>query len=306
MKNCPNIRILGKPSPGHHASSSPAAGVAVSRRGRRAVCCALLGALIALLPPPAAAATDAKVLRLATTTSTENSGLLAHLLPTFEKRSGYRVHVIAVGTGKALKLGEQGDVDIVMVHARKAEQAFIAAGHGRDRREIMYNDFVVIGPPDDPAGIATVNSAAEAFGQIAKSEQRFVSRGDDSGTHKRELYIWHLSGRTPGGRWYVEAGQGMGKVIQMAAELDAYTLTDRGTWISFEDKVPLKLLFERDPPLVNTYGVIAVDPLRHPHVDYAGATALIEWLSSDEGQLLINDYKLRGKQLFYPLIKTDL
>jgi len=257
---------------------------------------------VAILLAGAGAAQSAQPLRLATTTSTENSGLLGYLLPAFEKHSGMLVHVIAVGTGKALRIARAGDVDVIMVHARPAEQRFVAEGHGVYRREFMYNDFVVVGPGDDPAGIAGTDSVAKALQRIAASGSRFVSRGDDSGTHKKELALWDIAGVNPGTDWYVESGLGMGKVLQMASELDAYTLTDRGTWLAYRGRLELALLLQGDPPLFNPYGVIAVNPERHPHVNYAGATALIDWLASTQGQEMIARYSVEGQVLFHPLL----
>lgn len=302
MKNCPNIRILSKPQAGHHALSSPAAGVPAPRRGRRMACCALLGALIALLPPPpTAAATDAKVLRLATTTSTENSGLLNTLLPEFQRDTGYTVHVVAVGTGKALRMARDGDADVVLVHARAAEDQFVAAGYGINRRDVMYNDFVLVGPPSDPANINEAGDVSESLRRISKSQHLFVSRGDDSGTHKRELMLWKRAGLKPAGSWYREAGQGMGKVLQIASELDAYALTDRGTWLAYQGKLHLSLLFQDDPPLHNPYGIIAVNPKRYPDTNAAGASSLIDWITSPKAQRMINEFEVDGQRLFIPL-----
>ncbi len=247
-------------------------------------------------------AESAQPLRLATTTSTENSGLLGYLLPVFEKHSGMSVHVIAVGTGKALRIARAGDVDVVMVHARPAEQRFVANGHGVDRREFMYNDFVVVGPGNDPAGVGKTKHVEKALQRIAASGSRFVSRGDDSGTHKKELALWRMTGVEADGDWYVESGMGMGKVLQMASELDAYTMTDRGTWLAYRGNLELVLLLQGDPPLFNPYGVIAVNPERHAHVNYAGAAALIDWLTSAQGQKLIASYRVDGQALFHPLL----
>jgi len=258
--------------------------------------------MAAVLLIASGAAQSAQPLRLATTTSTENSGLLGYLLPAFEKRSGVAVHVIAVGTGKALRIAQAGDVDVVMVHARPAEERFVAAGYGVDRREIMYNDFIVVGPGGDPGDVAGTASVAEALRKIAGSASRFVSRGDDSGTHKKELDLWDMVGQKPGGDWYVESGLGMGKVLQMASELDAYTMTDRGTWLAYRGHLELALLLQGDPPLFNPYGVIAVNPERHPHVKIAGATAFIDWLASAQGQKMIGDYRVDGQVLFHPMI----
>ena len=257
---------------------------------------------LAILLACPGSADSREALRLATTTSTENSGLLSYLLPAFKKRSGMSVHVIAVGTGKALRIARAGDVDVVMVHARPAEQRFVASGHGVDRREFMYNDFVVVGPMNDPAGIAQTDKVEQALQRIAASSSRFVSRGDESGTHKKERALWQETGIEPGGDWYVESGLGMGKVLQMASELEAYTMTDRGTWIAYRGNLELTLLLQGDPPLFNPYGIIAVNPGQHPDVNYAGATALIDWLVSPEGQKMIAGYSVDGQALFHPLL----
>ena len=261
-----------------------------------------LVATVTILLTCPGSAYSAQSLRLATTTSTENSGLLRYLLPVFEKHSGMSVHVIAVGTGKALRIARAGDVDVVMVHARPAEQRFVTDGHGVDRREFMYNDFVIVGPGTDPAGVGKTDSVAKALHNIASSGSRFVSRGDDSGTHKKELTLWQMTGRKPTGDWYLESGMGMGKVLQMASELDAYTMTDRGTWLAYRGHLELALLLQGDPPLFNPYGIIAVNPARHPDVNYVGATVLIKWLASPEGQKMIARYRVDGQSLFHPLL----
>jgi tungstate transport system substrate-binding protein len=236
-------------------------------------------------------------LRLATTTSTENSGLLAELLPPFEEASDCKVDVIAVGTGKAIKLGETGDVDVILVHARSKEDKFVADGYGVDRRDVMYNDFVILGPASDPAGIASAKNAAEAMSKIAATQATFVSRGDDSGTHTREKQLWQASGVTPGGSWYLEAGRGMGEVIIMATEREGYTLSDRGTYIG--DKTNLKILVEGDDRLFNPYGVIMVNPEKHPHVKQALAEAFLDYLTSAQARALITGFRKGGQQLFY-------
>lgn len=238
--------------------------------------------------------------RLATTTSTDNSGLLKALLPPFEQSAGYKVHVIAVGTGKALRLGQNGDVDVVMVHAPAAEQRFVDAGHGVNRRGFMYNDFVIVGPKNDPAGVGGMRDAGAALKRIAGQQVPFVSRGDDSGTHKKELALWAAAGVKPQGSWYRAAGQGMGKVLQMATELQAYTLADRGTWLAMQGKLTLDVLVEGDERLANPYGVIAVNPNRYPDINYKGAMALIAWVTSPEGQAIIRDFKVHGQALFIP------
>ncbi len=239
-------------------------------------------------------------LRLATTTSTENSGLLAVLLPPFEAKTGLKVDVIAVGTGQALKLGEGGDVDVVLVHARALEDKFVADGYGVNRRDVMHNDFIIIGPPSDPAGVRGMGDAAAALKRIADKQAIFVSRGDNSGTHVKEQSLWKEAGLTPSSRWYREAGQGMGPVITMSNDLQGYTLADRGTYLSMKDKVRLSILVEGDPRLFNPYGIIAVNPERFPHVNYLAAMRLIAWMTSAEGQKIIAEFKVGGEVLFFP------
>jgi tungstate transport system substrate-binding protein len=255
--------------------------------------------LVALLASVPAIAGDV-ALRLATTTSTANTGLMDYLLPLFTRATGLEVHLIAVGTGKALRLGQEGDVDIVLVHARAAEDKFVADGHGVDRTDVMYNDFIIAGPKSDPAGAGKSNTVAEVLQRIHQSELPFISRGDDSGTHKRELALWKSAARTPGGSWYREIGQGMGKTLQVANELDGYTMTDRGTWLAYESKLEIELLFEDDPSLFNPYGIIAVNPARHPDVDYDGASKLIQWMTSPAAQKMIGEFRIKGQQLFVP------
>jgi tungstate transport system substrate-binding protein len=240
-------------------------------------------------------------LRLATTTSTDDSGLLPVLNPPFEKLTGITVDVIAVGTGKALKLGENGDVDVVMVHDRAAEDKFMAAGFGVNRRDVMHNDFVIVGPAEDPARIAGVKAAKDAFAKIAAAGAPFVSRGDKSGTNTKELDIWAAASLKPKGAWYKEAGQGMGTVLTMSNDLKAYTLSDRGTWIALQDKLPgLRILFEGEAALFNPYGVMAVNPEKHPEVNYMAAMQYIAWVTSAQGQKVIREYTMKGQQLFTP------
>ena len=246
-----------------------------------------------------------EVVRLATTTSTDNSGLLSYLLPEFEKSSGFKVHVIAVGTGKALRMGQDGDVDVVLVHAPEAEQRFVASGYGEKRHPVMYNDFIIVGPRNDPAAIKQATTTTEAFKRLAESRQKFISRGDDSGTHKKEMGIWQQLSMTPRGNWYREAGQGMGKVLQIAGEMDAYSLTDRGTWLAYQNKSPLRIVHEGDTSLHNPYGIIAVNQEMHSHTNYQGASALISWMTSAVGQKLIGAYRLHGAQLFTPSAKAQ-
>ena len=238
-------------------------------------------------------------LRLATTTSTESSGLLAVLLPPFELANACRVDVIAVGTGKAIKLGETGDVDVIMVHARSKEDKFVANGYGVDRRDLMYNDFIVLGPDSDPAGIKGTSDVAAAMSKIAAAKATFVSRGDDSGTHSREKQLWKAAGVSPTGAWYLEAGRGMGEVIIMAGERQGYALSDRGTYLALKEKTPLHIVVEGDKRMFNPYGVIMVNPQQHPHVKVALAKRFLDYLTSGPTQTLISSYRRGGEQLFY-------
>jgi len=241
-------------------------------------------------------------LRLATTTSTYNSGLLDQLLPPFEAREGIQVQVLSVGTGQALALGESGDVDIVLVHARQREDDFISRGFGVQRRDVMWNDFVILGPPGDPSGIDGEQDAAAALAAIAARGDTFVSRADDSGTHIRELQLWSAAGLDPHEmRGYLEAGQGMGNCLTIADEKLAYLLADRGTFLAFSGHIDLKGLVAGDPRLRNRYGIILVNPERHPHVAVGPAGRLADYLTSAEGQARIAAFKVNGEQLFHPL-----
>ncbi len=255
-------------------------------------------ALCAVLIPLSA---QSARLKMATTTSTLDSGLLSVLNPPFEKLTGLTVDVIAVGSGKAIKLGENGDVDVVFVHDRKLEDKFIAQGYGVNRRDVMHNDFVVVGPLSDPARISGSAAAADAFSRISASGSTFISRGDASGTNAKELDIWDKAGRKPAGSWYKDAGQGMGEVLVMANSIGAYTLSDRGTWLAMKGKLPaLKILCEGDSALFNPYGVIAVNPQKHPDVNYMAAMQYIAWVTSVQGQRVIRDYTVDGQALFTP------
>ncbi|MFZ3288574.1 MAG: substrate-binding domain-containing protein [Telluria sp.] len=247
-------------------------------------------------------ATAQQVIRLSTTTSTENSGLLAWLLPAFEAKTDTRIHVISVGTGKALELAKNGDVDVTLVHARAAEDKFVADGYGIDRRDVMYNDFVVAGPESDPAAIKGSKDVLAAFRKIAGSGAKFISRGDNSGTDLMEKNYWKLAGTQPDASHYVSAGLGMGEVLNMAAELRAYTLTDRATYSAYKAKTGLAIVVEGDPKMFNPYGIIAVNPARHPGVNYKGARLLIDWITSPEGQKRIASFKPGGQQLFFPSV----
>ncbi len=240
------------------------------------------------------------ILRLATTTSTENSGLLSVLHPIFEEYFNCQLHVLAVGTGKALKLAENGDVDIVLVHAPNAELTFINEGFGINRSPVMHNDFVLIGPQQDAAQVKNAKTIIHALHNIAATQSQFISRGDDSGTHKKEKSLWQTADINPAGAWYVQSGQGMGAVLKMANEIQAYTLTDRGTYLAFRSKLDLTILFENEPPLHNPYHVMVVNPARQPHVQYELAQHYIDFITGNEGQNIIAAFKMAGQNLFYP------
>ena len=239
-------------------------------------------------------------LRMSTTTSTENSGLLAVLNPVFEEKYQVKLDVIAVGTGKALKIGSQGDVDVVFVHAPAAELAYVASGDFIDRAAGMHNDFVIVGPASDPAAIASATTASQALQKIAQAEAGFISRGDDSGTHKKEKLLWKAAKISPSGAWYAEAGQGMGTVLTIANEKQAYALSDRGTQIAMAGKLSLKVLFGGDKALFNPYHVMAVNSAKHAGVNYDLASKYINFVTSAEGQAIIAGFKKGGQQLFYP------
>ena len=239
-------------------------------------------------------------LRLATTTSTENSGLLDWLLPPFEEQENVRVERVAVGTGQALELGRRGDADVLLVHARSREDEFVAKGHGTERRDVMWNDFLIAGPSDDPAGVRGMTNAAAALQAIGKIRALFVSRADDSGTHTKERRLWEAGGGRPAWDDYLEAGQGMGPCLTIADEKRAYVLADRGTFLAYGRKLDLEVLVEGDLELRNPYGVIPVSPERHPHVNARDARKLIDYLLSDAGQARIASFRKEGKVLFHP------
>ena len=241
-----------------------------------------------------------QVVRLSTTTSTENSGLLAFLLPAFEAKTNSKVHVIAVGSGKALELSKNGDVDVTLVHARSAEDKFVAEGWGVERRDVMYNDFIVVGPGADPAGIGGGKDVLAAFRKLAAAPVKFVSRGDASGTDIMEKSYWTQAGAQPPAPRYVSAGLGMGEVLNMAAEMQAYTLSDRATYGAYRAKTGLAIMVEGDRRMFNPYGIIATNPARHHGVNYQGARQLIEWITSAEGQARIAQFRPAGQQLFFP------
>ncbi len=257
--------------------------------------------LAAALAVPAAA--QEKSIVVASTTSTENSGLFGDILPKFEAASGIKVKVVAVGTGQAIKLAQNGDADVLFVHHRPSEEKFVAQGYGVKRFDVMYNDFVVVGPKADPAKIMGMRDAPAAFAKIAAAGAVFASRGDDSGTHKKELGLWQVAGvdvKAASGQWYRETGSGMGATLNTAAGLGAYALADRGTWISFANKADMEIVVEGDERLFNPYGVMLVNPEKHKHVKAAEGQAFIDWLVSPAGQQAIADFKLGGLQLFFP------
>jgi tungstate transport system substrate-binding protein len=264
----------------------------------------LVGLTVLAVVLAAASAGAETRIRCASTTSTQNSGLFDYLLPIFGKKIGIQVDVVAVGTGAAIEIGKRGDADVVMVHAKEQELKAVQEGAFVNRHDLMYNDFVIIGPPDDPLKVKGMKSAVEAFKKIAAQGALFVSRGDKSGTHAKELAIWKTAGLDPNGqKWYLEVGQGMEKTQRIANEKRAYTLTDRGTWLATKDKdrLDLVMVLEGDPVLFNQYGVMAVNPEKHKQVKYKEAMVFIDWLISPEGQKVIGDFKDKhGNQLFIP------
>ena len=237
---------------------------------------------------------------LASTTSTENSGLFRHIIPIFRDETGIAVRVVAVGTGQAFMIARNGDADSLLVHDTGGEEQLVRDGFALERRNVMYNDYVLIGPRDDPAGVREAGTAAEAFRLIADTTAAFVSRGDDSGTHRAELRIWERAGLSPHAAWYRELGSGMGATLNTAAAMNAYVLADRGTWISFGNRRELEIVFEGDPELFNQYGTLLLSSERHPHLKHELAARWHEWLLSDAGQEAIASFRVNGKQLFFP------
>jgi tungstate transport system substrate-binding protein len=257
--------------------------------------------LIAFLLAGPAFAQD-RFITLSSTTSTQDSGLFGHVIPIFRAATGSDVHVVAVGTGQALAIGARGDADALLVHDRAGEDRFVAEGYGIDRRDVMYNDFVIVGPKPDPARIRGLKQAREAFARVAAAGAAFASRGDDSGTNRMELRIWKSAGIAPDSRtgWYRDLGQGMGPTLNIAAGLNAYVLTDRATWANFRNRQQLEILVEGDPELLNPYGSILVNPAKWPHVKAAEARTWHEWLTSRAGLAAISSYRINGEQLFFP------
>ncbi len=260
-------------------------------------------ALLALLALPGTARAQVP-LTIASTTSTEQSGLFGHLLPILRTQTGIAARVVALGTGQALDVARRGDADVVLVHDREMEERFVAEGFGTERRHVFFNDFVVIGPASDPARVAGLRDAAETFRRIAQARTPFISRGDRSGTHAAELRLWRLAGLDPvregRGAWYREVGQGMGPALNTAAAQNAYILADRATWLAFRNRQELRVLAEGDERLFNQYGVIAVNPARHPHVNAEAARRFVDWLASERGQAAVAAFRVNGEQLFFP------
>jgi tungstate transport system substrate-binding protein len=262
------------------------------------LCAALLVTVVGRL-----AVAEDKFIIVQSTTSTQNSGLFEHILPLFTKKTGIEVRVVAVGTGQALKNAENGDGDVVLVHSKPDEEKFVADGWGVNRYDVMYNDFIIVGPAADPAKIVGVKDPVQAFKQIAEARAPFASRADDSGTNKAELKLWQGAGtdaKASSGSWYLETGSGMGATLNTAVGKQAYALTDRGTWLSFVNKDDFKVLVEGNPKLFNQYGVILVNPQKHPNVKAKEGQAFIDWLIGSDGQAAIASYKIGGQQLFFP------
>ena len=251
-------------------------------------------------------AKDSPYILLQSTTSTKNSGLYAYILPVFKEKTGVDVRVVAVGTGQALKNARNGDADVLLVHAKSAEEEFVREGYGVERFDLMYNDYIIVGPDNDPGNVAEMGDVLSAMIRIADTESVFASRGDNSGTHIKELSLWELSGvpiNEVSGDWYRETGSGMGATLNTAVAMQAYTLTDRATWISFGNKQNFKVIIQDDPPMFNQYGVIIVNPEKHPHVKINLAKQFVDWVLSEEGQSLIASYRVSGQQLFFPNAK---
>ena len=270
---------------------------------RRAFLALAAAAILATIGPNARAAAENRFIIVQSTTSTQNSGLYDHILPMFTGKTGIEVRVVAVGTGQAIWNAANGDGDVLLVHSRFAEEKFVADGYGVARHDVMYNDFVIVGPPSDPAGVARMTDAVAALVKIAGAESAFASRGDDSGTHKAELGLWQEAGidvAAASGGWYRETGSGMGTTLNTGIGMGAYVMTDRATWISFGNKGAHRIVVEGDPRLFNQYGIILVNPERHPNVKAELGQQLVDWVLSGEGQIAIGSFKVDGQQLFFP------
>jgi tungstate transport system substrate-binding protein len=273
--------------------------MAIQQRRRFLLAGAALAAVVAASP----LAAEDKFITVASTTSTPNSGLFEYLLPRFEKETGIKVRVVAVGTGQALAIGRRGDADVLFVHDKVAEKKFVAEGYGVDRKEVMYNDFIVIGPKSDPAKVAGGHDVLKAFEKIKAAKAPFVSRADKSGTYAAELRYWKAAGidiKKEKGPWYKETGSGMGAALNTASGLNAYILSDRGTWLNFKNRGDLKIVVEGDKRLFNQYGIMLVNPAKHPHVKKTYGEVFVNWVASPVGQRAIADYKIKGEQLFFP------
>ena len=263
----------------------------------------LVTAFLVAFGPSAPASAHGEFIVVQSTTSTRNSGLFDHLLPMFREKTGIEVRVVAVGTGQAIRNAANGDGDVLLVHDRSAEERFVAEGHGVERADLMYNHFVIVGPPSDPAGVAGMIDAVAALARIAGAQAPFASRGDDSGTHRAELGLWKETGidvEAASGDWYLETGSGMGTTLNIATGLGAYVMTDRATWIAFANKGGHRIAVEGDPRLFNQYGIILVSPDRHPHVKADLGRRFVDWVLSAEGQAAIAAYRVEGRQLFFP------
>ncbi|HSR62890.1 MAG TPA: substrate-binding domain-containing protein [Gammaproteobacteria bacterium] len=258
---------------------------------------------VLLLPPTFVSADE--LLRIAITTTTESSGIARVLNKSFTEQTGIRIHTVIHGSGQALRTAKDGNVDVVMAHAPELEKTFIDKGWGIERKPVMQNDFVIVGPIDDPADVKNSKSAAVAFGRIAESEQRFVSRNDISGTHIKENLLWRLAGVSPEGNWYIPAGAGMGKVLTMADNIGAYTLCDRGTYLAFKNRLALVLLYEGDEILYNPYHIMIVNPDKHPHTKINLARKYMQFITGEKGQQIISDYRINGKRAFNPGVIED-
>ena len=270
---------------------------------RRAFLALAAAAILAAIGPNACAAAENRFIVVQSTTSTQNSGLYDHILPTFTEKTSIDVHVVAVGTGQAIRNAANGDGDVLLVHSRAAEEKFVADGYGIARFDVMYNDFVIVGPPSDPAGVAGMTEAVAALAKIAAAEVPFASRGDDSGTHKAEIGLWQEVGidvAAASGGWYRETGSGMGTTLNIGIGMDAYVMSDRATWISFGNKGAHRIAIEGDPRLFNQYGIILVNPEKHPNVRADLGQRFVDWVLSREGQAAIGSFTVDGQQLFFP------
>ncbi len=262
--------------------------------------CTTLSILISPAFAQSPSSNESKELRMATTTSTYDSGLLQNILPQFEKQSGLTVRVISGGTGKAIQLGQRGDVDVILVHSRPDEDKYLAEGHGTVRRDVMVNDFVIVGPASDPAKISETKTAADALTRIAQAKATFVSRGDDSGTHKMEMRTWATTTQKPNGDWYLSVGNGMAETLRIADQKNGYTLTDRSTFISQRQKLKLKIVMQGDPAIMNPYGVMDVNPKKNDKINHIAAQKFIDWITSAAGQTAISNFKIDGETIFFP------